>query len=169
MEVSTTPILTPARIVALTLIVILIGSLAYLRFAPRAETVAVPAGGANAGEPLLERCHYTTEDGNYAAACGTPVVPENRAEPQSRLIALPVARIIGLAAAVDGALVGGWLGFHSTEGFVALITTIVGATIGANLLILALDMTSASQPTGRVVEGNRSERPVVLQAQEDLP
>src|SRR6266508_6806262 len=32
----------------------------------------------------------------------------------------------GFAAAGAGALVGAWLGFNATEGFVALITTIVG-------------------------------------------
>jgi hypothetical protein len=92
MDVSTTRILTPARIVALTPTVILIGSLAYLRFAPRRETVPVPAG-AKAGGLSLEPCDYPIENGNYAAGCGTLVVPENRADPQSRLIALPVIRI----------------------------------------------------------------------------
>ena len=37
--------------------------------------------------------HLPTENGSYAADCGTLVVPENRANPQSRLIALPVTRI----------------------------------------------------------------------------
>jgi hypothetical protein len=37
-------------------------------------------------------------------------------------------------------------------------------TIVANLLLLALDIASVSQPGGRVVEGNPSERPVLLQA-----
>ena len=41
----------------------------------------------------LEPCHYATERGQYAADCGTLVVPENRADPGSRLIALPVTRI----------------------------------------------------------------------------
>jgi pimeloyl-ACP methyl ester carboxylesterase len=42
---------------------------------------------------ILERCEYATEDGNYEADCGTLVVPENRHDPDSRLIALPVKRI----------------------------------------------------------------------------
>jgi hypothetical protein len=54
--------------------------------------------------------------------------------------------------------IGGWLGFHFTEGFVALITTIVGVTIGANLLLLAFDMASACRPGGRIVEADRSDR-----------
>jgi hypothetical protein len=52
MEVSTYRISTRARIVALAPIVILMRSLAYLAFAPRPETVSVPAG-ARAGRLLL--------------------------------------------------------------------------------------------------------------------
>jgi hypothetical protein len=37
-------------------------------------------------------------------------------------------------------VVGTWLGFNATEGLVALLTTIVGAVAGANLLLLALDI-----------------------------
>jgi hypothetical protein len=46
----------------------------------------------------------------------------------------------GFAAAAGGALVGAWLGFNVTEGLLALITTIVGASVGANLTLLALDI-----------------------------
>jgi hypothetical protein len=46
----------------------------------------------------------------------------------------------GLVASAAGALVGAWLGFHATGGLFALITTIGAATIGANLLLLALDI-----------------------------
>ena len=49
--------------------------------------------GAQAGDLDLHACNYDTEKGSYAADCGTLVVPENRADPQSRLIALPVTRI----------------------------------------------------------------------------
>ena len=66
--------------------------LGYLRFGPDADPVSVPTG-AQAGDLILEDCEYATEDGNYAADCGTLVVPENRADPDSRLIALPVTRI----------------------------------------------------------------------------
>ena len=37
-------------------------------------------------------------------------------------------RIAGLAAAAGGALVGAWLGFNVTEGLLAVVTTIAGAT-----------------------------------------
>jgi pimeloyl-ACP methyl ester carboxylesterase len=84
--------LTLARIVALVVIGVLVVGLAYLRLAPGEASVVVP-DGARAGDLTLEPCTYPTEDGSYAAECGTIVVPENRAEPGSRLIALPVTRI----------------------------------------------------------------------------
>jgi pimeloyl-ACP methyl ester carboxylesterase len=49
-------------------------------------------------------------------------------------------KAIGLAAAIGGAIVGGWLGFHAIEGLFALVTAIVGAAVGANLILLALDI-----------------------------
>jgi len=87
-----TRILTPARIAALALIALAVSGLAYLRFAPGPRSVSVPAG-AHAGQLILTPCSYATENGSYAAGCGTLVVPENRADPRSRLIALPVGRI----------------------------------------------------------------------------
>ncbi len=39
--------------------------------------MSVPAG-AKAGQLTLHPCHYGTEQGGYAADCGTLVVPENR-------------------------------------------------------------------------------------------
>jgi pimeloyl-ACP methyl ester carboxylesterase len=87
-----TRMFTPARMVALALIAILVATLAYLRFGTGSDPVTVPAG-AKAGDVTLEPCTYATEDGSYKADCGTLVVPENRADPRSRLIALPVTRI----------------------------------------------------------------------------
>jgi pimeloyl-ACP methyl ester carboxylesterase len=52
----------------------------------------VPSG-ARAGQLKLHPCHYGTENGSYRADCGTLVVRENRHDPHSRLIALPVKRI----------------------------------------------------------------------------
>ena len=48
-------------------------------------------GAGRGADPAA--CSYATENGSYAADCGTLVVPENRHDPQSRLIALPVTRI----------------------------------------------------------------------------
>ena len=92
MDASMTRVLTPARIVALTLIGLAVLGLAYLAFGRESDRVSVPEG-ANAGDLILEPCSYATENGSYDADCGTLVVPENRADPQSRLIALPVTRI----------------------------------------------------------------------------
>ena len=92
MDASITQVFRPARIVALALIVVLGGGLGYLRFAPPPDSIEVPKG-ASPGQILLEPCRYPTEGGKHDAECGTLVVPENRANPQSRLIALPVTRI----------------------------------------------------------------------------
>jgi pimeloyl-ACP methyl ester carboxylesterase len=85
------PGVTPARAVALAVIAALTLGLAYVAFDDNGR-VAVPAG-ARAGDLILEPCTYATENGDYPADCGTLVVPENRADPDSRLIALPVTRI----------------------------------------------------------------------------
>ena len=89
---ASTRSVTAARIVALALIGAAALGLAYLRFAGGGDAVSVPKG-AHAGDLILERCTYATENGGYQADCGTLVVPENRADPSSRLIALPVTRI----------------------------------------------------------------------------
>ena len=47
----------------------------------------------------------------------------------------------GLAAAISGALIGAWLGFNATSGLLAIATAIIGAAVGANLILLALDIT----------------------------
>ena len=66
------------------------------------------------------------------------------------------ARATGFAAALAGALVGGWLGFNAAEGLVALATTIVGAIAGANLILLVLDIAwdrqAADRSTDRATE-----------------
>jgi hypothetical protein len=84
--------LTRTRIAALVLIGLALLSLGYLRSAQGDDPVSVPRG-ALAGDLLMHPCTYDTEDGSFAADCGTLVVPENRADPGSRLIAIPVTRI----------------------------------------------------------------------------
>jgi pimeloyl-ACP methyl ester carboxylesterase len=80
------------RLVALVLIAAVAIGLGFLRFQPDPGRLAVPAG-AQAGDLTLKPCTYSTESGDYAAECGALVVPENRADSASRLIALPVTRI----------------------------------------------------------------------------
>jgi len=87
-----TRVFTPARIVALALISLAALGLAYLHLGTGNGSVSVPSG-AHAGQLKLHPCHSATENGSYRADCGTLVVPENRADPHSRLIALPVTRI----------------------------------------------------------------------------
>ena len=84
---------TWARIVALVVIGVMLFGLTYLRFAPGDAAVSVPAG-AKAGDLTMHACTYATEQGAMPADCGTLVVPENRASSKSRLIALPVIRIL---------------------------------------------------------------------------
>ena len=50
--------------------------------------MSVPSG-AHAGQLTLKHCTYANEP----ADCGTLVVPENRHNPHSRLIALPITRV----------------------------------------------------------------------------
>ena len=50
------------------------------------------------------------------------------------------SKTAGVAAAVAGALVGAWVGFNATEGLLALPTAIVGGAVGANLLLIILDI-----------------------------
>src|SRR5438105_3059995 len=92
MEAPRTKGFGPARIVALALISLTTLALAYLHSSAGNDSVSVPSG-ARAGELKLHPCHYATENGSYRADCGTLVVRENRHDPQSRLIALPVKRV----------------------------------------------------------------------------
>ena len=78
---------TPARFVALAVMGLLAVGLLFLRFAGE-DSVEVPVG-AQAGDLTMEPCTYE----GYRADCGTLVVPENRADPASRLIALPLTRV----------------------------------------------------------------------------
>ena len=61
-----------------------------------APSLAVPPG-AQAGDLMdLKPCTYEAGKIKYSADCGTLVVPENRSDPDSRLIALPVIRVRAL-------------------------------------------------------------------------
>ncbi len=84
---------TWTRIVALLVIIVLLAGLTYLRVSSSPETVSVPQG-AHAGQLTMHACTYATEQGAVPADCGTLIVPENRADLRSRLIALPVIRIL---------------------------------------------------------------------------
>jgi pimeloyl-ACP methyl ester carboxylesterase len=89
---ASTRTFTAGRIIALVLIGLTVLAIGYVRVATGEDTVSVPAG-AKAGDLSLHDCDFGTEDVTLAADCGTLVVSENRADPQSRLIAIPVTRI----------------------------------------------------------------------------
>jgi hypothetical protein len=59
----------------------------------------------------------------------------------------------GVAAAIGGGLIGAWLGFNTTSGFLAIATAIVGATVGANLILLVLDITWDRSNRSRLLAG----------------
>src|SRR6202050_808043 len=84
---------TWTRIAALVVIGVMSLGLAYIGFAPGDAAVSVPQG-AHAGQLTMHACTYATENGAMPANCGTLVVPENRASSKSRLIALPVTRVL---------------------------------------------------------------------------
>jgi len=84
-------------ITTLYLILLLSTALVTACSAPEASTLTVPEG-AQAGDLVdLEPCTYEARDEEYAADCGTLIVPENRSDPNSRLIALPVTRVQALS------------------------------------------------------------------------
>jgi pimeloyl-ACP methyl ester carboxylesterase len=77
---------------------VLIGALLLANCSTKAAPVPAVPEGAQAGELLnLQPCTYKAGDAEYAADCGTLVVPENRSDPASRLIALSVIRIRALS------------------------------------------------------------------------
>ena len=47
---------------------------------------------------------------------------------------------VGFAAAMSGAIFGAWLGFNAGEDLLALLTTLIGAAITANLVLIVLDI-----------------------------
>ena len=79
----------PKRCVALAAAVILSGCGLNEKPLPRPE----PPVGASAGDFKIVPCVHVARDVEYAAECGTLIVPENRQDENSRLISLPIKRI----------------------------------------------------------------------------
>ena len=50
------------------------------------------------------------------------------------------SRIVRFVATAVGAVIGAWLGYHVSSGLFALVTAILGAVAGANLVVLGLDI-----------------------------
>ena len=68
------------------------------------------------------------------------------------------ARAIGFVTSVGAALAGAWLGFHAADGLLAVVTTIVGAALGANLGVLSLDLLWDRQVRDRAADTVATER-----------
>ena len=92
MNASAKTNLTPARLVALALIALLVASLVALSTGGESPPLAVP-DGAKVGDLSLEPCEVEAASGPQRAECGTLVVAENPAGAESRLLALPVIRV----------------------------------------------------------------------------
>jgi pimeloyl-ACP methyl ester carboxylesterase len=115
MTTSTRPF-SRGRIVALVVIAVVALGLGYLHFAGDSGAVAVPSG-AQEGQLTLESCTYE----GTPADCGTLIVRENRHDPNSRLIALPVKRIRAQAQARRAPVFGLYGGpGHSNFKFTAM-------------------------------------------------
>jgi pimeloyl-ACP methyl ester carboxylesterase len=84
---------TSPRVVALVLVAVAGAFLVHLSVTRDAGRASVPAGARADQLVKLKPCRYAADGGRLAADCGTLVVRENRRDPRSRLIALPVTRI----------------------------------------------------------------------------
>ena len=142
MTAPTTRRFTPARIVAFALILVVVAGLGYLRFAPDAAagwfTGVLIVLTTKSGVPLDDELLATVPVG-LTVGLGIYLAWMSRDRPAR-------TKATGCAAAIAGALLGGWLGFHATDGLAALLTTLVGATVGANLLLLVLDLVEDPLP-----------------------
>jgi hypothetical protein len=72
-------------------------------------------------------------------------------------------KLIGLAAAVAGALVGARLGFDATGDLLAVLTATAGAIAGANLTLILLDMSRARHANQLAAETAVDTRPATLE------
>ena len=79
-------------IVPVTIISIILGLVLTPSSGKDEPAITVP-DGAQAGDLTIGPCTHKIDSLEFAADCGTLVVPENRNDPDSRLIALPFKRI----------------------------------------------------------------------------
>ena len=97
-----TATLTPNRSLMTLVIIAVLAALLLAACGGKEESPITVPEGAQAGDLVgLEPCMYTIKTGmfsstEYAADCGTLVVPENRSAPSSRLIAIPIIRVHAL-------------------------------------------------------------------------
>jgi pimeloyl-ACP methyl ester carboxylesterase len=75
------------------LIILLVLSITAVFFAFKSKQKITLPPNAHAGDLTLEPCDYKKKTATQKTECGTLIVPENRINPTSRLLALPVKRI----------------------------------------------------------------------------
>lgn len=82
----------------LLIVLVLVTALLLAGCGSEKAPIPVVPEGAQAGELVdLQPCAYKAGETEYSADCGTLVVSENRSDPDSRLIALPVIRVHALS------------------------------------------------------------------------
>ncbi|MCE7980864.1 MAG: alpha/beta fold hydrolase [Caldilinea sp. CFX5] len=82
----------------LWVVLVLLTVLLFVGCGAKDAPLPVVPEGAQAGDLVdLKPCTYPAGKIEYAADCGTLVVPENRSNPSARLIALPVIRVRALS------------------------------------------------------------------------
>ena len=86
---------------------------------------------------------------------GLPDRPRRLSRLGQRRASAARARRIGFAGAVAGALVGAWIGFNTTAGLLAVVTTIAGAVVGANLTLILLDIARDTRRSARWLRRRR--------------
>lgn len=77
--------------IPLIILVALASTAAFFAIKSKQKITLPP--NAHAGDLSLEPCDHKTKTTTYKAECGIIIIPENRLNPTSRLLALPVKRI----------------------------------------------------------------------------
>ena len=79
---------------SMNIIVIVVMATLLLAACGGAEAPLTVPADAQAGDLVgMQPCVHEVDDVEYAADCGTLVVPENRNDPKARLIALPIIKV----------------------------------------------------------------------------
>lgn len=75
----------------------IISSLLFASCGRMKKSAIVEHSGAKAGDLIeVEPCTYKVDKVKYNAECGSLIVEENRSDPNSRLIALPIIRVLAV-------------------------------------------------------------------------
>jgi pimeloyl-ACP methyl ester carboxylesterase len=88
--------ITPQTIFVLTTMAIMTTLLVASCGGTEEVAITVPIGAQSGDLVGLEPCIYKANQVEYEADCGTLVVPENRGDPNARLIALPITHVHAL-------------------------------------------------------------------------